>query len=247
MGSALALGVMPMVVSDPGSTMPFDLDVKPVSFNGDLSDALDRVLYSIPQVSGGSSLRETLQELLARCHSSDATTSVTARALANTDLRDSVEGVNGMELLASVNGDGRWGLLRPVWPGAYPALRQRRCFHVMPFGQPWSDGVRDAVCAACGDVAVYVRGDETGDPCIIPSICKEIGMATHVVVDMTGMNENVCLELALAQALGKKILLTMQSHEGSIRNLFPEVAKLQIRQYTNETKLAAEVRNFVLV
>jgi hypothetical protein len=245
LGGALALGIMPMIVADPEAAMPFDLDIEPVRTNADLDLALDRALYAVPQVGGASCLRETVQALLPRCKSSDATTTVTARSLASSDLRDSVETVNAIELLASLNSDGSWGVIRPAWPGAHPPAGKRRCFHIMPFSQSWSNSVRDVVRSACGDHVTYMRGDETGDPRVILSIWNEICLASFVVVDLTGMNDNVCLELGLAQALGKRSLLAHRADEQGTRRSFPEIAKVQVHRYKSDADLTTMVRSFI--
>jgi len=245
LGGALALGIMPMIVAEPEAAMPFDIDIEPVRTDADLDVALDKALYAFPQVSGASCLRETVQALLPRCKSPEATTTVTARSLASSDLRDSVETVNAIEMLASLNSDGSWGVIRPAWPGAYPPAGKRRCFHIMPFSQSWSNSVRDVVRSACADRVTYVRGDETGDPRVILSIWNEICLASFVVVDLTGMNDNVCLELGLAQALGKRSLLVHQAEEQGSRRLFPEIAKVQVHRYKSDAELTAMVRSLI--
>jgi hypothetical protein len=150
-------------------------------------------------------------------------------------------------MLAERNGGGKWALLHPLWPGSYPSVLDRRCFHIMPFA-PAFNTVRDRVRRACeGAGADYVRADEVFEPNVIRSIWNEICRATHVVVDLSGVNANVCLELALAQTIGRRLLIVARPHgkKGQIEGLFPEIAKLQIKLYESEDVLAGMVREFV--
>lgn len=97
-------------------------------------------------------------------------------------------------------------LINPVWPSAYPAVNARRLFHVMPFRPSWADIVtetaRMAVRALRGN---YVRVDEVEAPNVISSICAKIAQVSHVLVEPTGFNSNVALELGIAHTLGRKV------------------------------------------
>jgi hypothetical protein len=77
----------------------------------------------------------------------------------------------------------------------------------MPFSEAWSDDVRNIVASACEGKVRYVRGDAVEDERIIRSIWDSICAATHVLVDITGLNDNVLLELGLAHALGRRTLI----------------------------------------
>jgi hypothetical protein len=70
--------------------------------------------------------------------------------------------------------------------------------------------MRELVRAACPDDIQYVRGDQVLDPDIIRSIWDEICTATHIVVDLTGLNANVLVECGIAHALGRNVLLLSQ-------------------------------------
>ena len=52
-----------------------------------------------------------------------------------------------------------------------------------------------------------VRGDEALSQDIVASIWKETARASHVLVDLTSYNLNVCLELGMADAMGRDTLL----------------------------------------
>ncbi len=56
----------------------------------------------------------------------------------------------------------------------------------------------------------YIRGDHVLDADIIRSIWDNLCQATHVLVDLTGLNANVALELGIAHTLGRNVLLVSQ-------------------------------------
>jgi hypothetical protein len=68
------------------------------------------------------------------------------------------------------------------------------------------------------------------EPNVIRSIWEEIARATHVVVDLTGFNANVALELGIAHTLGKKVL--MVGHDDAVDNLFSSIRKLRVKKYS---------------
>jgi nucleoside 2-deoxyribosyltransferase len=122
-------------------------------------------------------------------------------------------------------------VVRPAWPPHYPDGNGGKpvCFHVTPFA-PEFDEQRDAAkraCDACG--FRYVRHDMTTDPRIIRSLWREILGADRILVDLTDANPNVALELGLAHAIGKNVLLVAE--EPVERFLFPSVRQIQTIKY----------------
>ena len=98
-------------------------------------------------------------------------------------------------------------LLHPVWPASYQGTK-RTCLHVMPFRTKWSDSVRDRVRRAVEARGFeYRRGDQRRGVHVVRSIWDDICPASAVVVDLTRSNNNVCLDLGLAQAIGRPVLL----------------------------------------
>ena len=238
LGMALALGVQPMVIA-PEAGLPFDIDIRAALPGESLGDALDEALFALPAAEGSGSFADTIRETIARCGAEDASTRVLVKTLSS-----GKETEKTLALLAALNGGGKWGLIRPFWPAFYPDPGEPRCFHVMPFSEPWSNHTRDVVRAACGDSVRFRRGDETEDPNVIRSIWEEVCRAAYVVVDLTGLNPNVCLELGLAQVVGRPTLLVARSDRNL--ELFPEIAKLQVRRYDSDESLAALVRKFIV-
>ena len=255
LGSALALGLYPVVViPEKAGRLPFDIDLPPLALSegGDaaaqLGPALDGALYGLHPTTGESSVDETARRVLEMSDGEDATTRVMKKRLAGKSGFDPIEAEEMLGSLVSINGGGKKALLLPVWPGFYPEGEgRRRCFHVMPFREDWSDEARDVVRRACKGKAAYRRGDETEEQRVIHSIWEEVCRATHVVVDLTNLNPNVCLELGLAQALGRPTLLVAQAG-GTVEALFPEISKLQVKPYTLDgggKSLAAHVSAFL--
>lgn len=255
LGGALVLGLYPIVVvSGETGPLPFDVDLPPLQLSdredavAQIGPAIDQAIYGIHSTTGLSSVEETLVRVLAISDGDNATTRVLKNRLEARPNLDPMEAEETLDLLLSANDRVKPVLLRPLWPGFYPDEHGQRCFHVMPFRREWSNPARDVVRGACEGLASYRRGDETEEQKIIHSIWEEICRATHVVVDLTGLNPNVCLELGIAQALGRPTLLIAQEQEGTIEALFPEISKLQIKSYQladGGSSLSAHVAAFL--
>ncbi len=243
LGMALALGRSLIVAAKRGDKLPFDIDVMPVFMTGGdedaevLGNALDEVLYGQQRGGGDSSIPETV--------------AYARRALSSEQLGFEVQLT--LNLLQETQGDpikvrylidsllGFAGPEAPVpvlsaWPGDYPQPDSRRCFHIMPFSQEWSNKVMGITAMACDDSGVeYVRGDAVKDSRIIRSIWDEICRASHVIVDLTEFNANVVLELGIAHTLGRNTLIVGQ--EDTVGRLFPALAKLRVHEYGLEDGL----------
>ena len=74
-----------------------------------------------------------------------------------------------------------------------------------------------------------VRGDEALGQEIVASIWDETARASHVLVDLSGYNPNVCLELGMADAIGRDTLLI--GVEGTAEQRFPAIDKRRIHHY----------------
>jgi hypothetical protein len=80
-------------------------------------------------------------------------------------------------------------------------------------------------------------------PNVIRSIWEEIACATHVVVDLTGFNANVALELGIAHTLGRPCLLVGQ--DATVKHLFPMIAKQRFFSYMTASDLEPLLRDFL--
>jgi len=120
---------------------------------------------------------------------------------------------------------------RSLFHGQYADPNDPMCFHVMPFSEDWSDAVRNIAARTCNGRMRYVRGDEVQDERIVRSIWDSICTASHVLVDITGMNDNVMLELGIAHVLGRNTLIVAQQEE-NFEKLFPSIARRRVQAYS---------------
>jgi hypothetical protein len=216
LGVGLARGIYPVVIAQEGAALPFDIDVdtlylRPPAFDtSSIAKRLDQALFGLHLPSGERSIRATATHLPGGRTCSDPV-----------ELE--------RQLKHDLSGDS--ALLQPVWPPLYPDSSEKSCFHIMPFGQPWSAQVRDKVRRGVERGGLrYSRGDQAKKTHIVRAIWDEICRSSGVIADLTGLNENVCLELGLAQAVGRPVLLMSQDKSGT--RMFPEIAKIQVRRYS---------------
>ena len=83
------------------------------------------------------------------------------------------------------------------------------------------------------------------EPNVIRSIWEEINRATHVLVDLTGFNANVALELGIAHTIGRPDLTVGQGN--TVKRLFPTIAKRRFYPYKSaqSSELKALVKKLV--
>jgi hypothetical protein len=156
-----------------------------------------------------------------------------------------------LEQLLAQLGNSRLVMLHPRWPAHYPSADgTRRCFVVMPFSEtlPGTQAMYRELDAALSQNGVHVvRGDEALGQDIVASIWEETARASHVLVDLTGYNLNVCLELGMADAMGRDTLLIGAT--GTPEQRFAAIDKRRIHSYgTDEASrqaLQAQVIAFV--
>ena len=72
----------------------------------------------------------------------------------------------------------------------------------------------------------------TPDQQILRSIWDELGRSSYVTADLTDFNPNVCLELGIADTLGRQTILI--GRLGTEKALFPSIAKRRVHIYTGE-------------
>ena len=251
-GLSIALGKPVVILAMAGKDLPFDLDIEPVQLaHGDegadrvaLASAIDAALYSRQRHATESGLMATADWLRT--------------ALAGHPEHSLFEGMEWFDPQHAADPEDfraivgqillRWGegaptALFPVWRAAYPTTdpdASKRLFHVMPFSQSWSNAVAKAVEGTCEKVGlVYERGDRSADDRILRRVWEGICTADFVLVDMTGLNPNVMMELGMAHALGRNTLMVARKQEGGgrVRNL----AKIEIDEYADHRRLRALV------
>ena len=243
LGIALALGRAAVVVATDGQDLPFDLDIEPICLKNDDSDvammsaAFDRALYGLQRGAAGSSVKSSIKYLRDRFAGHPSThVRISLETLDDETMGDPIKARHLITSTFGFLGAEALQILLPAWPGHYPDTSRRRCFHVTAFGPTWANNTRRLVGDACGSQIEYIRGDGVLAPDILRSIWDEICRATHVVVDLTGLNANVVLELGIAHTLGRNVLLISQDQQ--VERCFRAIAKHRIHPYTLEGSAA---------
>ena len=220
LGLALALGRTAVVLAKTGQELPFDIDIPPVRLEGDshdkerLAKAVNDAIYGLQRGGETSSIPSTrayLNETFAG--SKDLITECLLKLIDDDAARDSVKFRRMVEPLLGRVAPSPAQMVFPAWPGSYSRPDLRSCFHVTAFRPRWAGATRKIVAAACKAATPgiqYVRGDQVLEPNILRSIWDSLCQASHVVVDLTDLNPNVALELGIAHALGRNVLLVSQ-------------------------------------
>jgi hypothetical protein len=234
-GWAFVLGVPMVIVAREGQAVPFDIDVEPVRLAGDATDA-DRVGLALQAAlfgtqrgvfdEGLSRTLDYLKSLAARDATAARLIDAAGECADATSVRLAAEGV-----LERLSGRGLM-LALPAFPPAYPPDAGRKAlFHVTAF-RPWSEACQRVVRDACGDALERRIGYEQFDPDIIRNIWNDLATASYVVADLTHLNPNAALELAIAQALGRPTLVVSQTP--NLHAYLPPLAKVRIHTYTTD-------------
>lgn len=246
LGMALTTGHPIVIVASAGQVLPFDVDIDPVRLPADpapdradptpdevaaLAAAVDNALYRMHRGAAGDSIADSVNWLRHEFerrnrHNELRVLDVFAEGAAV----DPVATRRQAEAALRWLGSDPPTLLLPTWPGGYPDPLAPRCFHVTSFSMAGAAATRCLIERACGPSVRYVRGDQVLDPDIIRSIWDHISRATHVVVDLTGLNRNVLLELGIAHVLGRNVLLIAQ--DGPAERDFPALAKVRCHRYS---------------
>ncbi len=153
------------------------------------------------------------------------------------------------QLLAYLS-NPRLVLLHPRWPARYPsaAAQARRCFVVMPFSTQLAStqAMYRQLCTHLESQGVLVvRGDGAAAQDIVASIWEETARASHVLVDLTGYNPNVCLELGMADAMGRDTLLFGAA--GTAEARFLAINKRRIHSYGHASEGTASPSSTALL
>ena len=256
LGQAYALGTELLLLAREGTTIPFDVAQGVLGYRdeADLAErlpaALDAALYGV-QTLGLSALmhgtlarcREVAAKAVGQAHADVLLKQMEAAVTAPLDFQAAL-----LQFLGDL-GNSRLLLLHPRWPAYYPLPGEKRCFVVMPFSAqlPATQAVYRSLATALREAGVeVVRGDEAMGQDIVASIWEETARASHVLVDLTGYNLNVCLELGMADAMGRDTLLFGAA--GTALARFPAIDKRRIHEYTDDAAssegLHAQVKAF---
>jgi len=242
LGLALSLGKPCVITKRPDQQLPFDVELQAIDLLGAgdfdvatldaaVQEALAVIVWGGRSVQSREGARLALNWLERRFpHRLREGTMRIAYELAAQNQDDAVAFRGSVLRLLGMLGADAPTVLFPAWPPAYPDSETKpRCFHVMPFSEGWSNSVRDVVREACGAGWIYSRGDESEEQRIIPGIWKEISRASAVLIDVTGHNPNVALELGLVHALGRPYRVVAQGKLDE--SSFPSLAKVKVHSY----------------
>jgi hypothetical protein len=228
--------------------VPFDVDVEPALLAGDGRDA-ERVaaaiqtgLYGLPHGMAGSGLAETIDHVRQRY--GDSEDSETRGLVAALSERDAVRARLLLETIVERVGGQRPMVAVPTFPGRYPG-RNGHLFHVTAFRE-WTRVAQEETRAACTRAGVEYRiGSDRLRPDILREVWDDLCGASLVVADITNLNPNAALELAIAHALGRPTLILTQNQRPY--SYFPPVAKVRTHQYDPDRRqpLAALLDAFI--
>ena len=249
-GLSIALGQYAVVLINEGDQVPFDVDIKPVvvgSTNSGLDNmamAIDDALFSFPRVSGASSFDATLKHIESQIKDPTPIESVLLKQLRGVN-ESRIEAHSLVkQILISRKYDGN-ALMFPRWPGDYICDNSFRCFHITPFNEKFALA-RYTVEQTCSNSKIdYHKGDQGPLIDILHSIWLLTCRANGVIADLTDLNDNVCVEVGLAFALGKPILLAVQKGHSTTPNRYPDIEKMQVYEYQSMNDLSRLVSNFI--
>lgn len=233
-GWAYVTGTPMVIVARQGQTIPFDVDIAPVLLQDDGDDAerlvaaIQAALYGIPRGGLGNCLDVTVAELRKR-HGNHANPRVRALLDSVADLRDATHvRLTLRAILDRLDGENSL-LVLPAFPGSYPPDGRHRLFHVAAF-RDWGKVAQTETRSACERAMVsYHIGYERLNPDVLRAIWSDLCEASFVVADITNLNPNAVLELAMAQALGRRTLILTQNREPHAH--FPAVQKVRTHLY----------------
>jgi hypothetical protein len=255
LGQAYALGTELLLIAQKGTRLPFDVAQAVLEYDdapgleAALPQALDTALYGVQTLGLSALMHGTLQrcadlldKAVGAAHAPVLLKQLQDAVAAPLDFKAALE-----QLLAQL-GNSRLVLLHPRWPAHYPAAgAERRCFVVMPFAQALASTqslYRELDDAVSARGVTVVRGDEALGQDIVASIWEETARASHVLVDLTGYNLNVCLELGMADAMGRDTLLIGAT--GTPEQRFAAIDKRRIHAYGTDAGSRQALQSQVL-
>jgi nucleoside 2-deoxyribosyltransferase len=226
LGIAFAIGKPVVVVVKPDQVLPFDVDIEPVRLSGEASDldllviAIESALYGRQRGGEEGSIAATVTGL-HRLYGNSPNAYV-RNTLITLDANAASDAVKTRQITAQVlrflGSEAPW-MIFPAWPGDYPQVQERFCFHITAFendSRPWPKWTKQIVQSECPSTIAYKRGDQSEERDIIRAIWHDICRAWYVVVDISDLNPNAVLELGMAHVLGRKVLLVTKDADMSL-------------------------------
>lgn len=237
LGIALALGKSVLPVASWELPLPFELDIVPLRLEngadaiGRLGDAIDEALYHHQWAGVRSSIAKTVDCAGERLGSSGSSSAL-KKALERLDQarEDPIRVGELLEEALAAAGPGAPWLLRPAWPGDYPEPAAKSCLHLVPDDLERAHQVVDLVAAACREACwEHTSGGVVGESRIVRHLWDKIRSSSHLILDLTGLDPRIVLELGMAHTLGRRSLLVGQGD--AAQQLFPSLAHLPFHSY----------------
>ena len=234
-GWAIVLGTPMVVTARAGQAVPFDMDIEPVRLHDDGRDgqrlvaAIQASLYGVQRGIAGNSLAATAEEV-RRHYGRQADAESQALLTALDEVRDATRVRLALRAVLDRAGGENALLVLPAFPGRYPAAAERRrVFHVTAFRE-WTKVAQEETQRACTRHSLeYGIGYERLNPDVLGSIWIDLCESSFVVADITNLNPNAVLELAIAQALGRNILIVTQN--SAPHAYLPAIEKVRTHRY----------------
>jgi nucleoside 2-deoxyribosyltransferase len=235
-GWALALGKPMVILLKAGQTPPFDIDVHPCFLHDDEDDvhrliaAILIAMYGKPRLSKENLLPISSEylKLIATSLPAEKTKDILQVIEATSD--DAMLLKLAGKSLLKLNPGEKHMIFFPPFAGSYPSSTGRKqLFHVTAF-RAWSKDTENTLKSVCAELDMDYRvGYDSLDPEIMPAIWKDLTASHFILADITLLNPNASLELAVAMALGKPTLIIHQ-HE-FIQRFFPPLLKTRTHTY----------------
>jgi hypothetical protein len=233
-GWADVLGTPMVIIARKGQTIPFDIDVEPVFLEDDGGDveriiaAIQTAIYGVQHGVVGDCLADTLAQA-SKLYSNYQDPQVRKLLAALTDVNDATRVRLALTAVTDRIEAENPMLILPSFPGSYPLEGQRELFHITAF-RDWSKDLQEEARMACERAGVIYRiGYERMTPDIIRIIWTDICRASFVIADITNLNPNAVLELAMAQAVGCPTLILTRNSQPHI--YLPAIEKVRSHHY----------------
>src|SRR5262245_3073249 len=246
-GWAFVLGMPMVTLTRQGQGLPFDIDIEPVPLQQDSDDAmrialaLQGAVLGVQREVGSEDLAPTIARL-KQLYGNDSTSAPMLASFENS--HDALHVQLGAAALIERDQRHRAMLTLPAFPPHYPRADQTpTLFHVTAF-RPWSEACEESVRDACTRAGLEYRiGYERLDPDILRAIWQDIAGASLIVADLTNLNPNAALELAIAQALGRPTIVLSQTPDVPMH--LPALAKVRVHSYTGTASGRKELSQLV--
>ena len=250
LGVAMTLGTHMVVLADAQTRVPFDVGQDVVIYQPErvhevLPAALDSALYGAATVTDPrSSVDGAVRHARTLVGKHGARNAMVYLADLPDQHADPIEAHSVLKLLDPMMPERNLVVLRSRWAGWFPTA-ERHCFVIMPFREDLTPTWAAIQQAGAGTEMRVQRGDLAAGQEIIGSIWAEIGRATEVVVDLTDLNPNVCIEVGIADTLGKPALLILsKGTEAELDKRIPSLAKRRYHPYARSDDLTPLLARF---